>query len=94
MLCARPSGAACDSRLHCSDFGLHRLDWTRTEADPGGIGFNLPISGWLRLFRETGFEVLDDLELQAPGGSPDRFDTPAAWAKRWPAEPAWKPCKR
>ena len=41
-----------------------------------GIEFNLPISGGLRLFWKIGFEVLDDLEWQAPQDSPDRFGTP------------------
>ena len=90
MLCTPPSGAPCEARLHRSYFDLHRLDWTRAEVDPGGIEFNLPVSAWLRLFRETGFEVLDYLELQAPEGSPDRFVTPCAWAQRWPAEQVWK----
>ena len=90
MLCTPPSGAPCEARLHRSYFDLHRLDWTRAEVDPGGIEFNLPVSAWLRLFRETGFEVLDYLELQAPEGSPDRFGTPGAWAQRWPAEQVWK----
>ena len=44
----------------------------------------------MRLFRETGFEVLDYLELQAPKGSPDRFGTPGQWAQSWPAEQAWQ----
>ena len=51
----------------------------------------LPISDWLRLFRRTGFEVLDYLELQAPAaleGTP--FHSPAAWGKRWPYEHVWK----
>lgn len=85
-----PSGAPCEPRLHRSYFDLYRLDWTRCEIDPGGIEFNLPMSSWLRLFRETGFEVLDYLELQAPEGSEDRFSTPGAWAQRWPAEHVWK----
>ena len=66
------------------------MDSTKAQVDPGGIEFNLPISSWLRLFRETGFEVLDYQELQVPEGSPDRFNVPAAWAQRWPAEQVWK----
>ena len=81
---------ACEPTLHRSYFDLHRLDWTKAEVDPGGIEFNLPISSWLRLFRETGFEVLDYLELQAPEGSPDRFGVPGEWAQRWPPEQVWK----
>ena len=83
-------GGDNDERLHRSYFGLSRLDWTQVEKDPGGVEFNLPISGWLSLFRETGFEVLDYLELQPPTGSPDRYGTPGEWAERWPAEQVWK----
>ncbi len=90
MICTPLSGAACEPVLHRSYFELHRLDWTEAEVDPGGIEFNLPISGWLRLFRETGFEVLDYLELQAPEGSQDRSYVTAEWAARWPAEQVWK----
>jgi SAM-dependent methyltransferase len=90
MICTPRDGGDNDDRLHRSYFDLNRLDWTESEVDPGGIEFNLPISGWLRLFRETGFEVLDYLELQAPEGSADRFGTPGEWAHSWPAEQAWK----
>jgi SAM-dependent methyltransferase len=90
MICMPPSGEACEPHLHRSYFELERLDWTQVEVDPGGIEFNLPISRWLRLFREVGFELLDYLELQAPVGSPDRYATPGAWARRWPAEHVWK----
>ena len=90
MICTPPSGDACEPTLHRSYFELYRLDWRRVAVDPGGIEFNLPVSGWLRLFRETGFEVLDYLELQVPEGSPDRHGTPGAWAHRWPAEQVWK----
>jgi hypothetical protein len=50
----------------------------------------LTVSQWLRLFRNTGFEVLDYHELQAPQGAPDRYGVPGIWAQRWPAEHAWK----
>ena len=88
--CPPDSGAACEPRLNRDYFALHRLDWTEVEIDPGGIEFNLPMSGWLRLFRETGFELLDYLELQVPEGAEDRYYVPAAWARRWPAEHVFK----
>jgi SAM-dependent methyltransferase len=94
MICTPPSGAPCEPTLHRSYFGLHRLDWRNVEVDPGGVEFNLPISGWFRLFREKGFEILDYRELQAPEGSPDRYDKPAQWARRWPSEQIWKLRKR
>jgi SAM-dependent methyltransferase len=89
-LCMPPSGAPCEPTLHRSYFDLHRLDWRNVPIDPGGVEFNLPVSAWLRLFRDTGFELLDYLELQVPKGAPDRFATPGAWAQRWPAEHVFK----
>lgn len=95
MIATPHSGADSDDRLHRSYFELHRLDWTEVEIEPGGIEFNLPISGWFRLFRETGFEVLDFLELQAPAGANGKpFGTSAEWCRKWPAEQVWKVRKR
>jgi len=90
LLCAPADGSALEPVLHRSYFGLHRVDWRDVETDPGGVEFNLPISEWLRLFRVTGFEVLDYLELQAPKGAPDAFGVSGSWAERWPAEQVWK----
>ena len=90
MICTPLNGGDNETQLHRNYFELERLDWTEAEEDPGGIEFNLPISSWLRLFRETGFEVLDYLELQAPMGSSDAYGTPGAWAHSWPAEQVWK----
>lgn len=90
MITTPEDGGENDDRLHRNYFDLHRLDWTEAEVDPGGVEFNLPLSGWLQLFRETGFEVLDYLELKPPPGSPDRYGTPGEWAARWPAEQVWK----
>ena len=51
--------------------------------DPGGIEFNLAILDWLTLFRDTGFEVIDYLELKAPDQLDEtRFSIPADWAKK------------
>jgi len=74
-------------RLQRDYFGLERLAWT----DDGVIEFALPAGDWIRLFRASGFEVLDLLELRAPAGavSPERHLT-AAWAHRWPSEEIWR----
>ena len=90
VMCTPPSGADRETKLHRSYFDVHRSDYTQDEVDPGGIEFNLPISGWLKLFRETGFDVLDYLELQAPTESADRYGVPGKWAESWPAEQVWK----
>ena len=94
MICSPPSGGPSEPILHKSYFGLHRLDWTGVEIDPGGVEFNLPISGWMRLFRDTGFEVLDYRELQAPADARDMNHMLASWAQRWPSEHIWKVRKR
>jgi ubiquinone/menaquinone biosynthesis C-methylase UbiE len=92
MVCSSPAGdAPVGERLERPYFGMRSIDWTEAVVDPGGIEFNMPISEWLRLFRDVGFEVLDYIELQAPETAEGEiFETPADWAKRWPAEQIWK----
>jgi SAM-dependent methyltransferase len=90
MLCWTLDGAKMDSTLHRDYFSLHRVDWRDVEVDPGGIEFNMPISHWFRLFKDTGFEVLEYLELQAPEDAEDKYGQSAEWAKRWPSEQVWK----
>jgi SAM-dependent methyltransferase len=85
------NGEPSEPFLHRNYFELYRADWREVEVDPGGIEFNLPISAWLKLFRETGFEVLDYLELQAPDHFDEtKFSSPANWSKQWPSEQVWK----
>jgi SAM-dependent methyltransferase len=89
-ICNPLSGDKVDAQLHRDYFALHCNDWRGVAIDPGGMDFNLPISGWLKLFRDTGFEVLDYLELQAPKGRESRHNVPPAWAEKWPSEQVWK----
>ena len=71
-------------------FGMHRVDWSAPDGATG-TEFNLPISGWLELFAETGFELVAYRELRAPEGDPgDRFQIPRAWARDYPSEQAFK----
>ncbi|MDH3755480.1 MAG: methyltransferase domain-containing protein [Acidimicrobiia bacterium] len=90
-VCAPPDGSIPISfRLEQPYFGMRRQDWRDAVDEPGGIEFNLTFSDWLRLFRETGFEVLDLIEVQAPDdaeGMP--FVVPADWAKQYPSEHVW-----
>ncbi len=91
MVTTPDSGDACDTVLHRDYFGMHALDFREVEIDPGGVEFNLPVSEWFRLFRETGFDVLDYRELRAPDSASGlRFAVAAEWAKRWPSEQVWK----
>ena len=67
-------------------FDQYRNDWGAE-----GVEFNLPISGWFRLFHELGWQVLDYLEPRPAAPSPERrhFAT-YAWGHRYPAEQVWK----
>jgi len=91
MICMPVAGdAPTGYTLEREYFGLRRLDWTEAADEPGGIEFNLPISAWLRLFRDTGFDVVDYIEIQAPATASGRKSMiPAAWAQRFPGEQAW-----
>jgi len=89
-ICMPLSGAECDQRLHSSYFDMHRQDWRNADIDPGGIEFNLTVSGWLRLFRETGFEVVDFHEPRAPAIAQTQFYVSGEWAHRWPSEQIWR----
>ncbi|MEX2622793.1 MAG: methyltransferase domain-containing protein [Acidimicrobiia bacterium] len=72
-------------------FSIYRLDWREAIDEPGGIEFNLPISAWFQLFRQTGFEVLEFREIQAPQGGKDAsFGITADWARRFPSEQVWR----
>ncbi len=47
------------------------------------------------MFRETGFEVVDFIEIQAPEPGPEiNFFVTADWAHRFPSEQVWKLRKR
>ncbi len=89
-MCSPAGGENIDHQLHRSYFDLGRLDWTEVEIEPGGIEFNLPISGWFKLFRDTGFAVDDYLELRAPADTDATpFMTSSEWARHYPSEQVW-----
>ena len=91
ILATPDDGSNCDDSLHRPYFGMHQQDWGNVEHDPGGIEFNLSHSDWYHLFQNTGFEVLDYLELQAPeDSSKAKFSIPAGWGQKWPSEQVWK----
>jgi hypothetical protein len=86
-LCAPDSDDPAGDRLLRPYFGLNRLEWS----DDGAVNFALPVGPLIRLFRRSGFEVLDCIELQAPAGATVRFPyiTPE-WARQWPSEEIWR----
>jgi SAM-dependent methyltransferase len=88
MLCMPDTGKA-EATLVRPQRGLHRLEWT--DEDPG-IEFHLGHGDMFRLLRDTGFRLLDMVELYAANDANDhpRYDNvPASWARQWPAEEIW-----
>ena len=72
-------------------FGMHRFDWREAIDEPGGIDFNLPVSGWFRAFKNAGFEVEDFIEVQSPiTGGEVRFYATADWSHDHPSEQVFK----
>ena len=92
VMCMPQDGTIpCTERLERDYFSIHRMDWREAIDEPGGMEFNLPISGWFRLFIETGFEVEDFMEIQAPGrGGEINYFVTADWANRFPSEQVWR----
>jgi SAM-dependent methyltransferase len=90
MLCAALDG--WHETLQRPQRGLNRLDW----ADDDTTEFQLSHGDLFKLLRESGFDVLDLVELYAPAEAEDAvyYHSNAAWAKKWPWEEIWKARKR
>jgi SAM-dependent methyltransferase len=66
-------------------YGMWRGAWE------GTVEFQLPYGEWIRLFRSSGFEVVDLVELRPSRARTTYPDfAPFEWARRWPAENIWK----
>jgi SAM-dependent methyltransferase len=74
-------------------FGMYRTQWP----DDTSVEFHLPHGEWIRVLRESGFEVERLVEVRVPPDAPNvepwTFVT-AEWASRWPCEEAWLARKR
>ena len=86
-ICIPSNGAQVDRTLHRSYFELGTFDWRHVEIEPGGIEFNLPLSGWFALFSELGFVVDDYREPRPPTATDEvRFGVAQRWARDFPSE--------
>jgi len=68
--------------------GMYRVEW------PGDVGveFHLGHGEWIRILRESGFEILSLTELYAPEGAETHpyYDVATAdWARKWPVADLW-----
>jgi len=90
MLCAALDG--WHETLQRPQRGLHRLDWE----DDNTTEFQLGHGDLFKLLRESGFDLLDLIELYAPEEAEDAafYHSDAEWAKKWPWEEIWKARKR
>ena len=72
-------------------FGKYRYEWSSDNS----VEFHLPHGEMIRLLRDTGFEIEELTEIQAPEGTTTRhtYITPE-WARKWPSEEVWKARKR
>ncbi|MGZ8562382.1 MAG: class I SAM-dependent methyltransferase [Candidatus Limnocylindria bacterium] len=73
-------------------FGMHRFEW------PGetSVEFHLGYGDWIRLLRQSGFEVTDLVEVRPPEGATTTYANLATleWARQWPCEEVWKARRR
>jgi SAM-dependent methyltransferase len=89
MLCMQDEEVPPTAALRRPYFGMHRFEWPGDD----GIDFHLGYGDWIRLFRRTGFEVVDLIEIQAPeDAAPCRHQALPLpdWARRWPSEEIWR----
>ena len=104
----RPGGlfAFCHaSPFHfvCWDDAKHRVTTTLSHDYFGmrkweqeTVDFMLSYGGWIRLFRDHGFEVEDLIEPRPPAGGRTTYGwfAPLSWARRFPSENIWRLRKR
>jgi hypothetical protein len=91
MLCAPDTEDPAAEQLINPQFGKYRYEWSSDNS----VEFHLPHGEMIRLLRDTGFEIEELTEIQAPEGTTTRhtYITPE-WARKWPSEEVWKARKR
>ena len=65
----------------------------RRFEEPGEpIAFQLPYGEWIALFRSSGLEIEDLIELRPPAGAESSYRSAEdrEWARRWPMEHIWR----
>ncbi len=94
MLCSGPElpeDQPAGDRLSRPLFGMHRIEWD----DSDEVEFHLPPGKMIALLRETGFEILELIEVEIPDGTTSDFPMVSPeWARKWPCEEIWKVRKR
>ena len=93
MLCM-PDAGKVQERLVRPQLSMNRMDWL----DTGETEFQLGHGDLIRLLRNSGFELLDMVEIFA---SADAVSHPfygeymsVEWGQKWPSEEMWRARKR
>ena len=74
-------------------FDMYRTIWP----DDTSVEFHLPHGAWIRLLRDSGFDIERLVEIQAPADAVDNAShshVTAHWARQWPSEEVWVVRKR
>jgi hypothetical protein len=87
ILCSTDEGTTSET-LQRPQRGLGRLEW------PGEVGveWQLPHGELIRLLRQTGFDIVDLVELYPPSHAVEHSYYVTAsleWARKWPCEEIW-----
>jgi SAM-dependent methyltransferase len=83
-----PQVGSVTEQLQRPQFGMGRIQWVGEL----GIEYHLPHGEWIRILRDSGFEVeaLHELRPHAEAVDPTYYDyVTVDWARRWPAEEIW-----
>jgi SAM-dependent methyltransferase len=72
-------------------FGMHRVEWVGEDS----VEFHLPPGKMIELLGDSGFEVLELIEVRPPADATTSSTTVALdWARRYPCEEVWRARKR
>jgi SAM-dependent methyltransferase len=73
-------------------FGAYRFEW---PGEDESVEFHIPHGEMIGLLRDSGFEVEQLIEIQAPEDGATRHPYMTKdWARKWPSEEVWKARKR
>lgn len=86
-LCSTDEGAVSET-LQRPQRGLGRLEWPSEV----GVEWQLPLGELIRLLRQTGFDIVDLVELYPPSNAVEHsyyITSSLEWARNWPCEEIW-----
>ena len=91
-LCTPPEeDVVATNRLLRPAIGMYRIEWPNEP----GVEFHLSHGDWIRLLRQSGFEIEDLIEARPSAEATTEYPyVTLEWARQWPCEEVWKVRKR